>query len=292
MSGIGAATAALVSCDGPARVAGVPVHFTSHQLCSATFVAGLDATQFYNEAIKPKLGPVGALLRYEVDRERQEVRTTLPASCTAARFMTGRSDAASCIPDARRVSSRAKPTIRTPPVRVAITIAGPGIVAPANDKLSEALDHAFAEADSGPRRFTKAVVVLHRGRIVGERYAPGITPATPLIGWSMTKSVTNALLGILVRHGKLDMHKPAAIAEWSAPSDPRRAITADQLLRMVSGIGCGQSLKTGFTTLFDADTQMEFDMADQSAFAANASLRASPEPSGDTPTAISCCCRG
>ena len=45
---------------------------------------------------------------------------------------------------------------------------------------------------------------------------------------------------------------------------------------MVSGIGCGQSLKTGFTTIFDADTQMEFDIADQSAFAANASLRANP----------------
>ena len=156
-------------------------------------------------------------------------------------------------------------------------IAGPGVVAPVNDKLSEALEHAFVESESGPRRFTKAVVVLHRGRVVGERYAPGVTPATPLIGWSMTKSVTNALLGILVRNGKLDMQRPAPIAEWSAkPGDPRRSITADQLLRMVSGIGCGQSLKTGPTTIFDADTQMEFDMGDQSAFAANASLRANP----------------
>jgi CubicO group peptidase (beta-lactamase class C family) len=72
------------------------------------------------------------------------------------------------------------------------------------------------------------------------------------------------------------MQKPAPIAEWSAPGDPRQSITGDQLLRMVSGIGCGQSLQTGFTTIFDADTQMEFDMADQSAFAANASLRAKP----------------
>jgi len=60
------------------------------------------------------------------------------------------------------------------------------------------------------------------------------------------------------------------------PGDPRQSISPDQLLRMVSGIGCGQSLHTGFTTLFDADTQMEFDMADQSAFAAHASLRAKP----------------
>jgi CubicO group peptidase (beta-lactamase class C family) len=271
-TGIGAATAALASCSAPARVAGVPVHFTSHQLCSATFVAGLDPTQFYNEAIKPKLGPIGTLLRYEIDRERQEVRANLagllhsravhdgPFGCRVlhpgreARFFQGEAD---------------EPLVVSPS-----SIAGPGIVAPANDKLSEALDHAFAESDSGPRRYTKAVVVLHQGRVVGERYAPGVTPATPLIGWSMTKSVTNALLGILVRNGKLDMQQPAPIAEWSAPSDPRRSITPDQLLRMVSGIRCGQSLQTGFTTLFDADTQMEFDMADQSAFAANAGLRA------------------
>ena len=274
--GIGAATAALVSCNGPTRVAGVPVHFTSHQLCSATFVAGLDATQFYNEAIKPKLGPVGALLRYEVDRERQEVRAHLAGLVHSRAVHDGPFGCRVLHPGREARFFQGEAEERAPLVVSPSSIAGPGIVAPANDNLSEALDHAFAEADSGPRRFTKAVVVLHRGRIVGERYAHGITPATPLIGWSMTKSVTNALLGILVRHGILDVHKPAAIAEWSAPSDPRRAVTADQLLRMVSGIGCGQSLKTGFTTLFDADTQMEFDMADQSAFAANASLRARP----------------
>src|SRR4029453_6882865 len=68
---------ALAGCDGPERVIGVPVHFTSHQLCSATFVAGLDPTEFYDEAIKPKLGAISAFLRYEVDRPRQEVRANL-----------------------------------------------------------------------------------------------------------------------------------------------------------------------------------------------------------------------
>jgi CubicO group peptidase (beta-lactamase class C family) len=274
LTGIGAAAAALVSCEGPARVAGVPVHFTSHQLCSATFVGLLDPTQFYNEAIKPKLGPVGGLLRYEIDRERQEVRAHLAGLLHSRAVHDGPYGCRVLHPGREALfaqSEAGEPRAVSPS-----SIAGPGIVAPANDRLSEALDHAFAESVSGPRRFTKAVVVLHQGRVAGERYAPGVTPATPLIGWSMTKSVTNALLGILVRTGKLDMQQPAAIAEWSAPSDPRRSITADQLLRMVSGIGCGQSLQTGFTTLFDADTQMEFDMADQSAFAANARLRAKP----------------
>jgi CubicO group peptidase (beta-lactamase class C family) len=275
-AGIGAATAALVSCNGPARVAGVPVHFTSHQLCSATFVAGLDSTQFYNEAIKPKLGPVGALLRYEVDRERREVRTSLAGLVHSRAVYDGPFGCRILHPGREARFAESEADVHQPAVPAAPPIAGLGIVAPDNARLSEALDHAFAESASGPRRFTKAVVALHRGRVVGERYAPGVTAATPLLGYSMTKSVTNALLGILVRAGKLDMKKPAPIAEWSVTQDPRRAITPDQLLRMVSGIGCGQSLKTGFTTLFDADTQMEFDMADQSAFAANASLRARP----------------
>jgi CubicO group peptidase (beta-lactamase class C family) len=274
LAGIGAATAALVG--SPARVAGVPVHFTSHQLCSAAFVAELDPTEFYNEAIKPKLGPIGALLRYEVDRQQREVRTSLAGLVHSRAVYDGPFGCRVQHPGREVRFFQGEDNDYEPLVVSPSLIAGPRIVAPANDKLSEALDHAFAESESGPRRFTKAVVVLHRDRVVGERYAPGVTPATPLIGWSMTKSVTNALLGILVRNGKLDMQKPAPIAEWSAPGDPRRSITGDQLLRMVSGIGCGQSLKTGFTTIFDADTQMEYDMADQSAFAANASLRAKP----------------
>jgi CubicO group peptidase (beta-lactamase class C family) len=273
---IGAATAALTKCEGPARVAAVPVHFASHQLCSATFVAGIDPTEYYNEAIKPKLGPVSSFLRYEVDRRRLEVRTHLAGLIYSRAVYDGPFGCRVLHPGRETRFFQVEADDREPPVMSPSAIAGPGIVAPANDKLSEALDHAFAESESGPRRFTKAVVVLHRGRVVGERYAPGITQAMPLTGWSMTKSVTNALLGILVRNGKLDMQTPAPIAEWSAKGDPRRSITGDQLLRMVSGIGCGQSLQTGFSTLFDADTQMEFDRADQSAFAAHASLRANP----------------
>ena len=273
--GIGA-VAALLGCDGLARVAGVPVHFASHQLCSATFVAGLDPTEFYNEAIRPKLGPVGALLRYEIDRQQQEVRSDLGGLVHSRAVYDGLFGCRVLHPR-REVRFFQGEAHHHEPLAVSPSpIAGAGVVAPVNDKLSDALDHAFAESEQGPPRFTKAVVVVHHGRVVGERYAAGITSATPLLGYSMTKSVTNALLGILVRNGKLDMYKPAPIVEWSAPGGPRASITADQLLRMVSGIGCGQSLKNGLTTLFDVDTHMEFDMPDQSAFAANASLRAKP----------------
>ena len=70
--------------------------------------------------------------------------------------------------------------------------------------------------------------------------------ATPLHGWSMSKSVTNALLGVLVRQGRLDMQAPAPVAEWRDTADPRHAITPDDLLRMRSGLDVGQSLSSGW----------------------------------------------
>ena len=277
IAGLGSATAAVVGRDALARAASVPVHFASHQLCSATFVAGLDPAQFFAEAIKPKLGPAGGLIRYEIDRQRQEVRTSLARLVESRAVNDGPFGCRVLHPGREARFFRGENDDQQPAAAAMPPLAGPEAVAPVNAKLDEALAHAFAESDSGPRRFTKAVVVLHRGRIVGERYADGVTPATPLIGWSMTKSVTNALLGILVRSGKLDMNAPAPIVEWAKVQDPRRSITPDQMLRMTSGIRCGQSIHTaGFFTIFDADAQMEYDMADQSGFAANAGLRADP----------------
>src|SRR5262245_6436410 len=141
------AAAAALECEGPARVAGVPVHFTSHQLCSATFVAGLDPTEYYNEAIKPKLGPIGYFLRYEVDRERQEVRVDLASLVHSRAIYDGPFGCRISHPgrEARFFQGEAD---RDPSVMSPLPIAGPGIVAPANDHLSEALDHAFAESSS------------------------------------------------------------------------------------------------------------------------------------------------
>src|SRR5262249_15619609 len=139
-----------------------------------------------------------------------------------------------------------------------------------------ALDREFAEPESSPHRWTKSVVILHDGHIVAERYAPGYGPETPQIGWSVTKSVTNALIGILVRQKKLAVDAPVPIAAWRDAKDPRHAITVDNLLRMNSGIEFGQSLFADWRSAFDPSTQMQFDMADQAAFAETAELGAAP----------------
>ena len=102
--------------------------------------------------------------------------------------------------------------------------------------IRQALDRAFSEPDPQRLRRTRAVVIVYDGYLVAERYSPGISKDTPLIGWSMTKSVTSALVGILVGQGKLSIEEPAPVPEWKEPDDPRRAITLDHLLRMSSGL--------------------------------------------------------
>lgn len=103
-------------------------------------------------------------------------------------------------------------------------------------RIQSTVEPLFIEADPKKKRHTRALLIVHDGRLIAERYGPGITKDTPLLSWSMAKSVTNALIGILVRQGKLSLKEPASIPEWQKADDPRRIITLEQLLRMSSGL--------------------------------------------------------
>ncbi|MFQ6037513.1 MAG: serine hydrolase domain-containing protein, partial [Candidatus Aminicenantales bacterium] len=140
--------------------------------------------------------------------------------------------------------------------------------------LEEALDWAFSEPDPERLRRTRAVVVVYNGQIIAERYASGITKDTPLIGWSMTKSVINALVGILVGQGKIALQAPAPVPEWQDPDDPRHAITVDHLLRMSSGLRFIEEYEENPTS--DVDIML-FTKPDTAAFAASFPLEAEPD---------------
>jgi CubicO group peptidase (beta-lactamase class C family) len=94
------------------------------------------------------------------------------------------------------------------------------------------VDAAFAS----PAGMTAAVVVTWRGRIIAERYAGGISARTRLESWSMGKSVTAALMGVLIHQGVYDLWQSAPIPEWQSPGDPRAKIRIADLLRMSSGL--------------------------------------------------------
>ncbi len=103
-------------------------------------------------------------------------------------------------------------------------------------RLSAVTAEAFGPAASPDLGVTEALVVIQAGELVLERYGEGFGPEGTYKSWSMAKSITQALVGILVGDGRLDIHAAADVPEWSAPGDPRGAITLDQLLRMVSGL--------------------------------------------------------
>jgi CubicO group peptidase (beta-lactamase class C family) len=88
----------------------------------------------------------------------------------------------------------------------------------------------------------------------------------------MSKSVTNALVGVLVRDGRLVLRDPAPVPEWRSPDDPRRQITLDQLLRMSSGL----AFEEIYRPLADA-TDMLYGSDDFAAFAAGKPLSAAPD---------------
>src|SRR6185503_18702523 len=99
-------------------------------------------------------------------------------------------------------------------------------------KVKQAVDAAFESAGEE----TAAFVVTWRGRPIGERYAQGITSSTPLESWSMGKSVTATLMGILIKQGAYELSQPAPIPEWQTPGDPRASIRIADLLNMSSGL--------------------------------------------------------
>jgi len=94
----------------------------------------------------------------------------------------------------------------------------------------------FREPEALDLGRTHALAVIWRGRLVYERYGPEHGPDSALISWSVAKSFVHALIGLLVRDGKLDPAARAGVPQWQAPGDARAAITLDQLLRMSSGL--------------------------------------------------------
>ena len=99
-------------------------------------------------------------------------------------------------------------------------------------KVKAAVDAAF-----DPDGMTAAFVVTHKGRIIGERYGDGITQTTPLESWSMGKSLSGTLMGILIKQGAYELWQRAPVPEWQqTPGDPRAAIRIGDILRMSSGL--------------------------------------------------------
>lgn len=240
----------------------------AHTICSETFVSGFDPKDVFAQSIAPYpgVGLVARGMRVAVDRAHKVVDVSWHGLLKAHAIYR---DKIGCLlvigsgPIDRGIATEMHATPLLP------DIAGPEVVKPSDPRLSAALDRIFTEPAKLPPRFVKAVVVVEDGRVVAERYAPGVGVATPLLGYSASKSFLNALVGILVREGKLDVRAPAPVAAWQ--HDERRAITLDNLLRMTSGLAIAQ---TG--SGFDPASRMLYTERDMAGFAESHPLQDKP----------------
>ncbi|WP_435419208.1 serine hydrolase [Parerythrobacter aurantius] len=122
--------------------------------------------------------------------------------------------------------------VETPLTEDALAAVGENPGAP-DEQLARQLDELFTDETLGE---TRAAVVLYNGQIAAERYAPGYDADTRFVSWSMAKTVTAVMIGMLVADGQLQLDESPPIPGWQRPGDPRGAITLRQLLQMRSGL--------------------------------------------------------
>ncbi len=137
---------------------------------------------------------------------------------------------------------------------------------------------------------TRAVLIMHRGEIIAERYGEGYDEDTRFISWSMAKSFTGALIGFLVADGRLVLDDPAPVPAWQRPGDPRGDITLRQLVHMSSGLDHTEVPEEGGATVFEADTNRMLFLdgaADAAGYAEARPMEAEPGAKFEYSTATS-----
>ncbi|MGF7179097.1 serine hydrolase domain-containing protein [Tunturiibacter psychrotolerans] len=253
----------------PDRAARAAVGLTAHSLCSAVFVEKADPDATFREMIRPMVGPkMVGLIGYQVDRANFSVSVSFGGLIHATAHDT---PGYGC-----RVEYPANLPLSGLPQtsEAASTSSGfdsDALVVGSDPAIRIAINRIFAEEPGQPTKDVKAVVVVKDGQIIAEHYAPGVGVETPLLSYSVAKSLTNALLGVLVHQDRLHVDQPVGALEWSDPGDARRKITIEDLIRMRSGLNAAEAGNG-----FDPVSQMEFCQSDMAGFAAKHRLKKPP----------------
>ena len=249
--------------------------FSAKQLCSSVLMAGMDPDQVLKEDLAAGEGMIHTRIRPSAGRVEASALFGLIRAEAIQNGERGCTWQINGYPTPRLPKPNQPGSGKFQPIDAPWPLIATAAVEPPEideQALNDALDRAFEESEMLTPKRTRAVVVVQNGWVIAERYAQGIQPDMPLIGWSMSKSVTHALIGRAIREGLLDPGKPPKVPEWSDPQDPRQRISLDQLLRMNSGLAFDESTGTLNSDLVRMLTQ-EADMA---GFAASQPLSKKP----------------
>ncbi len=246
--------------------------YSAKHLCSFIFTSGLDEDLVRDTFIAPKVEPLPWIWDLAIDAERKTVQVKdiifgEGAGSATAVYRPGKGctllvdqpvDAVNALPFAP-LTPPTLPADEAWPYGASNALSRvPGVDI---ERLQDTLDVTFSEPP-GATVLTTAVVVAYQGQLIAERYALGVTRETLLPGWSMTKTITGTLAGILVDDGTFKLNAPAPVPGWS--DTEKDSITLQHLLHMSSGLEVNEDY-SGFSDV----TQMLYRESDQYAYAVN-----------------------
>jgi len=232
------------------------------QMCSLTWVSGLDPDQAYDFYLDPLLGDAASLIDYEMDGENREVTASVLGLFWQQRAVWR--DGLGCT--LVHGSGEFDPDLTVP---VAAEFQPMTLDSAHRDArfdtaaLDAAVMDAFDNTEADTRQ-TLAVAILHEGRLVAEHYAPGASRDTRFHGWSMTKSAMTTLAGTLVQQGRLDIEAEGVVPALAGIDDIRLSeITIEHLLRMAGGLAIAET-----NTGTDPNSEMLFTQSDMPRYSA------------------------
>ena len=231
------------------------------QVCSLTFVSGLDSDFAQSIYIDPLLGGAADQIHVKVDTEAREVSAGVFGLFWQQRAVWRDGLGCTLVHDARSFDADLTVPVEQDfqPLELDTALRESRFDVAA---LDAAVDAAFGDAGNDLRN-TLGVAVLYQGRLVAERYALGASRDTRFHGWSMTKSAMATLAGRLQHEGRIDIEAEGAVPALSAVSADYEDVTIEHLLRMAGGFAIAE-LNNGF----DPNSQMLFTQTDMAHFAA------------------------
>ncbi|MCI0390456.1 MAG: beta-lactamase family protein [Acidobacteria bacterium] len=258
----------------------------AHHLCSGLWVVGRVYKRTPQEVLAQDIAPFQAFgweesFKYEVDSKHRRVTVSGPGITSRTAQYNGDQGCSILPRGVNDIYFKPVPVPRKLPAAASqpwpTGDAGASSPMPAGvdtAAIQSALDWGMAQKEHN----TRAIVLVYGGKIVGERYAPGWTKDTPQISWSQGKSITAALIGVLVRQGRLRVDDPAPVKEWQGKDDPRRQIRVRDLLRMSSGLDFANLSLSGPASFTRENEHMRiyYDGIDVFAHAVNQSLEIPP----------------
>lgn len=234
---------ALTSLSGCDMIKDLPIGngYAAKNICSGFFISQIEPERLIDQYIAPQIEPLPLLLTIDIDEEARivhvEDKIFKKTFAADAYYREGFGCTLLHSATPEELDNQLPPLLSySLPQQLdwPLGSAGP------NRNLSQieygsidaAIDAAFEENEKQTRN-TMAIAVIYGDQLIAEKYASGIDKNTPFIGWSMSKSFTSTLIGLLQDRRLIDIEQPAAVPEWH--NTPSAGITIKHLLHMASG---------------------------------------------------------